>query len=187
MPTPVIELPESLPSVPSKRTKKGRKLQSRRAVASAIREGAISEVQRIQSLPCLNWTWGVSMDASDIPALRCSSDTGNILPHLGYDESLTHGTESRTLSKGTHNVDNIEEGYFSNVSIKVLRPIPPCYYHHSSHFLPDLQYKSKEPIPSSGTADVPCSLTHAPLPPFPKHHWENSILISFFYYSFSLR
>jgi hypothetical protein len=123
--SPYLVEKESLPHIPSKNTKKGKKITGRRAVAADVRRDAIAEVKRLGNMPSLKWTWGADMDEFDLPAFHRSVDTGNKLPHSGYDTSLADGTVTRTASTLTHNLRDMEEsGYFSEVDEDVRRPVP---------------------------------------------------------------
>jgi hypothetical protein len=185
---PEAEKEAPLPPIPSKKSKKGRRIVTRRAVAAAARDSAIAEVDRIQNLPCLKWTWGVDMDASDIPAFRRSADHGNILPHSGYDTSLSHGSETRTSSSSLpREGDSFGSDYFSDISNEAIRPvpdlnpkdIPPYHYELIQETLkPSILNlrETDEPVHSgtalhggttldSGTAETPLNTHRVPPPP----------------------
>jgi len=132
---PVLDEEEPLPALKtSKKGKKGKQIAARRAVAENVRKVAISEVARLQNTPSLKWTWGVSMDESDLPFLNRYGDPGRGVPHSGYDNSLTHGLDTRSHS--TYDVGDMDAGFFSDVSGNVRQPvddldlnaIPSCLY-----------------------------------------------------------
>lgn len=133
---PIIE-EESLPAMKtSKKGKKGKQIAARRAAGENVRKLAISEVARLQNTPSLKWTWGVSMDESDLPFLNRYGGLGRRDPHSGYDRSLTQGLDTRSYSTQSHDVAAVEAGFFSDVSQNVRRPvddldpttIPSCLY-----------------------------------------------------------
>jgi hypothetical protein len=172
---PEIEDDESLPRLVSSKSKKGKKISGRRAVASAVRLGAKAEVERMQNIPSLKWTWGVDMDASDLPALRRSVDTGNQLPHSGYDESLTHGSDTRTDSSVPKYLG--EEGFFSEVSDHIRRPVPDLdlaevpqlnvqrHQRKQSHYLVSFRDSSEGPVEEVRPPAVPLTGLYVPPPP----------------------
>jgi hypothetical protein len=133
---PVIE-EEPLPALKtSKKGKKGKQVAARRAAAENVRKLAISEVSRLQNTPSLKWTWGVSMDESDLPFLNRYGDRGRGVPHSGYDNSLSHGLDTRSFSTQLCDVGDMDAGVFSDISGNVRQPvddldmnaIPPCLY-----------------------------------------------------------
>jgi len=196
---PINAEAESLPPVASKRSKNGRKTITRRAAAAAAREQAIADIQRIQNHPCLKWTWGVDMDASDIPTFRRSADFGNKLPHSGYDASLIEGS-LRNDSNGRDPDDVIgpDVGYFSDVDMEALRQVPlldPKYEKENAgdgggcsvsaaarqHTLDtgDRPENSVDNVVFGGSAAVPSSFPSVPLPPLLSPHPTPSTPIDF--------
>jgi hypothetical protein len=189
---PDIGQPEKLPPIQSSKTNKGKKKASRRNIAADeskagrrdiaafVRQQSIAEVHRLQNIPSLKWTWGVDMDASDIQHLRRSADTGNQLPHSGYDTSLHFGTETRTESTGVHSFK--QNGYYSDFSENARQPavelnpkdIPsyftrkftrePAKYLLSLYDDPDIPM---DKIVTEASSAVPLTNTHVPPPPSP--------------------
>ena len=175
---PEIDADETLPKLKSSRSKKGIKVKERRELAAAVRLGAINEVERMQNMPALKWTWGVDMDASDLPALHRSVDTGNQLPHSGYDESLTHGSDTRSETSVPNDLG--EEGNFSDVSEHTRRPVPDIHpaeipqlnsqhhQHKRSEYLASFRDSSEGPrvqVRSVTSPAVPLRGLHVPPPP----------------------
>lgn len=120
---PLIEPLESLPPMASKKSKKGKKVAGRRAVASAVRSEAIAELRKIENVPSLKWTWGAEIDSSDLLALRRSVDMGYRLPHSGYDISLTEGSDTRSRST-VRDLGVNDDTYYGEISEEAARPIP---------------------------------------------------------------
>jgi hypothetical protein len=167
---PDINPVDSLPPIASSKSKRGKKVAGRRAVASAVRQEAFAEVKRLQNIPCLKWTWGANMDESDLPALRRSIDMPKGLPNSGYDRSLSQGSDTRTSSTLTYDVEGLDQDYFSEEDDDVSRPvpnlsskdIPPALYMNlrkrPSRYLVglrDLDDVPMDAVPDPGTAAVP--------------------------------
>ena len=188
---PDIGQPETLPPIKSSKVNKGKKASrrdiaadeskaGRRDIAAFVRQQSITEVHRLQNVPSLKWTWGVDIDSSDIKHLRRSADTGNQLPHSGYDTSLPFGTESRTESTGVHSIKH--QGYFSDFSDYARQPAVeldpkdiPSYFSRKftrepAKYLQSLYDNPDEPmdkIVSESSSAVPLINTHVPPPPSP--------------------
>jgi hypothetical protein len=75
------------------KTWKGKKIADRRALSAAMERMLLREIEQLQNVPSLKWTWGVDLD--DMVRM---ADTGYQLPHSGYDEDLISGTNTRDLS-----------------------------------------------------------------------------------------
>jgi hypothetical protein len=176
---PEIEIDEALPRLKSSKSKQGKKVKERREMSVAVRLRAIDELERLENIPSLKWTWGVDMDASDLPALRRSVDTGNQLPHSGYDDSLTHGSDTRTEETSVPK-DLGEEGFFSDVSDHTRRPVPdvlpsnvPQFHfkrhdRKQSHYLVSFRDSSEGPmeeVTSVPSDAVPLTGLYVPPPP----------------------
>jgi len=134
---PELGQAETLPKITSKRSKRGVKAIGRRAVSASMRGGAVEEVAKFHNMPSLKWTWGVDMDNTDLLALRRSVDNAQKLPHSGYDTSLEDGSDTRSTSTDSHDVEDLETGYFSDISDEARRPVPNLKTKH----IPDCLYR----------------------------------------------
>ena len=185
---PILGQKESLPKIKSSRTAKGKekagKKASRREVAAAVRQIAVAEVKRFHNMPSLKWTYGVDMDPSEIRHLRRSIDTGHMLPHSGYDKSLTHGTETRSTSPGDQRVE--DGGYFSDISDLAQRPpsdidpkeVPLFFYRkhrrHPGRYVVSLHDYSDKDMDKTFSDPHPALPQNVPQPPKQPHNHSES-------------
>jgi hypothetical protein len=177
---PIVDDAEHLPALKtSKKGKKGKNIAARRAAAEKVRMEAISEVERLQNIPSLKWTWGVSMDESDFPNLNRYAGPERRDPHSGYERSFTRGLDTRSYSTQNPDVEDMEAEFFTEVSEHVTRPvddldpkkIPSCLYMNlrnaPNRYLLGLHDHSVDPMDDilPPTAAVPFNV-----PPPLSHH-----------------
>ena len=142
-------------TLPTSRTKRGRKVAARRDIVKSVRHRAIADIKQLQNQPSLKWTWGVDMAKGELANLKRAADGGNKLPHSGYDSSLSWGRDSRSNSIPPSPIHS--DGYFSDLGDDV-RPVEDmderlCLPFFWSH----LRRESLSPLPP-----IPC---HIPPPP----------------------
>lgn len=80
---PFSEDISDLPKI-NTRSKKGKKIAACRLHATEVRQGAIGNVEKLQNVPSLKWTWGVNMDESELMNLQQSAEPQQRCPHTGY-------------------------------------------------------------------------------------------------------
>ena len=157
------------------------------STAAQVRNEAISEVERMQNHPSLKWTWGVSMDIADLEHLHGSIYDGNQDLYSGYYTTLMHRSDTWTTLTLTHDIANINNGYFSDISIEAQQPVmdldpknvPDCLYQHiwckPSCYLIGLCDDSQIPMDTidvSSKAAMPFkSLIPPPIQYFSFLHW----------------
>jgi hypothetical protein len=190
IPLPSSSQSQLRPLVTSRKGKKGKKIADRRAASEASRQDAISDLTRIKNIPCLKWTWGASMSASDLPDFRRLMEMGDKQSHSGYNTALPFGSDTRSSSVIASENDDFEDGYFSDVSREARRPvpdlkaknIPSCIFMHlrkeSSRYLVSLYDDPITPMdeiveqgPATGPFHVP--LPHVTHPQDSPSHVDN--------------
>ncbi|KAF8799525.1 hypothetical protein BYT27DRAFT_7263827 [Phlegmacium glaucopus] len=163
MAAPALPTSQFKHPTPVPRTRKGKKIAGCREIAETVRQGAMAEVERIQNMPALKWTWGVDMDVSELENLKRSADASHIPPHSGYDTSLPDRSESRSMSAVSFQAID-ELGYFSDLGHDV-QPVPEFDVHLHVPY-PDVHPPHKQIQHLVTLYDDPCHDMDAVAVPF---------------------
>ncbi|KAF8804325.1 hypothetical protein BYT27DRAFT_7259309, partial [Phlegmacium glaucopus] len=163
MAAPALPTSQFKHPTPVPRTRKGKKIAGCREIAETVQQGAMAEVERIQNMPALKWTWGVDMDVSELENLKCSADAGHIPPHSRYDTSLPDRSESRSMSPVSFQAID-EPGYFSDLGHDV-QPVPEFDVHLHVPY-PDVHPPHKQIRHLVTLCDDPCHDMDAVAVPF---------------------
>lgn len=158
--------PSDLPTL-NLRSNKGKKQARRRDLAETVRRVAVAEVNRLQNIPRLKWTWGINMELSELGNLHRSADNGCKIPHSDYDSSLPGGSDTRSESEILKIVSEDEE-YCTDLGDDI-QSVPDLHPHHFPHYPQRLNKKRSQYLKSLYDDPVQQKDEVLPLPEVPSY------------------